>query len=645
MKKGICSDKEAHWWRLFRFFLGAFFSGLLALPATQANELPPVVAGLDAAAIDQLAASNAWRALLHVPKDARQSLIDDPGYFLDPNGATDHRAELLATLRAFMHQPISNDSDAAPACRFVARYRWLQSQWPDAKRTLPDLVCPAWDALRARVKPHAATLVFPDGHLNSPASMFGHTLLRLDQPSGNALLSYAVNYAAQTKEDNGFVYAYKGIFGHYQGMYSLLPYAEKLKEYQHGEQRDIWEYALHLNPTEVDRLLAHVWELQNVYAYYYFFNKNCAYQLMALIEVARPELDLMSGLGASVLPIDTIRKLRKNHLIGAVSHRSSQASRLKQMQKHLPVAEIQTVKALASADVSVGSVALPQDLSVKQQVLDTAAEYLQYRRARQEVDVSEFQPRYRQILQERSLLGVRPEVQTDQQAAVLLNEPTTGHGTKRLGLNHQWQRGRSSVSLKFRAAYHAWQDRSNGYLPGAGIAFFDTAVQSDAHKTRLEKLDVVQIESLSPLSALLQSMSWRVNFGLQRSKPLDINSPLQLGLSAGAGVAYAWDKPSTLIFATLESKLSTRERLHGFFADLGWRVGGQWHVNDQLSLTVTANDWFGLSEQSNQDKLLQLDAAWYLTPNQAAHLYHKRAWRDSAKQGAPIWGVSFDWFY
>lgn len=55
-------------------------------------------------------------------------------------------------------------------------------------------------------------LVFPAAYLNSPSSMFGHTLLRIDQAdvtsNNTALLSYALNFGAYIEGmDNSILYA------------------------------------------------------------------------------------------------------------------------------------------------------------------------------------------------------------------------------------------------------------------------------------------------------------------------------------------------------------------------------------------------------------------------------------------------------
>ncbi len=66
-------------------------------------------------------------------------------------------------------------------------------------------------------------MVFASGYVNSPASMFGHTFLRIDSSLENSpLLSFAVNYAALTDpKDGGIAFTVKGMLGGYKGYYSV----------------------------------------------------------------------------------------------------------------------------------------------------------------------------------------------------------------------------------------------------------------------------------------------------------------------------------------------------------------------------------------------------------------------------------------
>jgi len=118
--------------------------------------------------------------------------------------------------------------------------------------------------------------------------MFSHTLLTIDTGYTNKRLSNAVNYAAFTEGRTGMSFALRGLVGLFKGYYTVMPYYKKIQEYSDINQRDIWEYELNLTPDEIRRMIRHIKELDLIYTDYYFFDENCSYNLLFLLEAARP---------------------------------------------------------------------------------------------------------------------------------------------------------------------------------------------------------------------------------------------------------------------------------------------------------------------------------------------------------------------
>ncbi|HBZ93219.1 MAG TPA: hypothetical protein DEO91_05800, partial [Pseudomonas sp.] len=135
---------------------------------------------LHAATVEQLAADPYWIALGHYETGKLggwRSYVDDDDFFLAKNGDSDPAAELQATLEA-LYQP-AELGDRHPQCIYPARTRWLKAQLQ--LNDLPNPDCAEYRNWIADVNPHSTVLVFPAAYLNSPSSMFGHTLLRIDQ--------------------------------------------------------------------------------------------------------------------------------------------------------------------------------------------------------------------------------------------------------------------------------------------------------------------------------------------------------------------------------------------------------------------------------------------------------------------------------
>ncbi len=152
-----------------------------------------------------------WHILLHYKSGVLgyESLVDDPKFFLAPDGKTNPDAELDATIRAFFEP--QGDEEKSAVCRFVARYEWIRERLNLDPEQLPMTECRSFENFMDKVKPESVTLIFPSAHLNSPASMFGHTLLTIDTANKSRLLAYAVNYTAVTNETFGPLFAVKGL--------------------------------------------------------------------------------------------------------------------------------------------------------------------------------------------------------------------------------------------------------------------------------------------------------------------------------------------------------------------------------------------------------------------------------------------------
>ena len=213
----------------------------------------------------KLAQQPEWHALVHYkPRlilPGVKSLADAPNFFIAKNGKTDPIAELDATLASFFSDIEQTDQQQHPQCAFIARYHWLKQELDFDPDRLPERPCQRFSTWREALDAKELTLIFPAAYLNNPASMFGHTLLRVDawgQDERTRLLAYAINYAADTGEDGGMAFAVKGLFGGYPGLFSIGPYYVRVRQYNDLENRDIWEYRLNFTEQEIDLLLMHV---------------------------------------------------------------------------------------------------------------------------------------------------------------------------------------------------------------------------------------------------------------------------------------------------------------------------------------------------------------------------------------------------
>jgi hypothetical protein len=497
----------------------------------------------------QLASSPMWRTLLHYQVHPLtridRSLADDADFFLAPDGARNPQSELDATLAAFFDTTVRHALDQSSACRFMARYQWLDDELSFDKTRMPVHDCSRYRQWRDGIKADQVTLIFPSAYLNSPASMYGHTFLRLDprpEPgqTKSSLLSYAVNYAANGNENEGLAFAFKGLAGLYAGQFTNAPYYLRIREYNDLENRDIWEYQLSLTPTEIDRLLAHTWELGPTRFDYYFFDENCSYHLLSLLDAARPELRLSERFTWWAIPLDTVMAVTDTPgLLKSVQYRPSNSTALRYRADLLGARGARQAQDLSAGAVKPEAMdALEPDVRRRALILETAERLTAFEATRQASTEAETQGRRMRLLAARASLPAGPEPVVPTPAT----DPSQGHGTARVDLMAGRRNGRGIVQLQAHPAYHDVMDPEQGYQRGAAIQFFNVMLsREDDGRLQLERFVPVDITSLAPRAPLFAAKSWRVHIGLERAEHAGSDGSRPLGINLNGGPGLAWE--------------------------------------------------------------------------------------------------------
>jgi len=548
----------------------------------------------ETAARSRLQDDRYWDILLFYKPAAegRKSLVDDPNFFLAPGGKRDPGAELSATLDAMF-----DDSLSPPArCRFPARYEWLKEALRIDPARLPAAECPVLDNTLRAINPKSASLIFASGHMNAPASMFGHTFLRLDGDYESPLLSYAVNYAATiNRKDGGIAYAFKGIFGYYPGFYSILPYYVKVREYANMDQRDLWEYRTNLTEAEVRRMTLHILEMQGLYADYYFLDENCSYDLLFLLEAARPSVTLTDrNKGFFVTPIDTLRSVLAEGLIDNVVFRPSTARTIRHKAGEAGEAEVGMAKSLASGEVAPSTVVEgPLPPEGKARVLDLASEFTHYLYLKKDLPKDAYQGRYLGILAARSTVAGPPP---ESRPLPVPAPPESGHLVSRASLAGGARDGHPFLEIAYRPAYHSLEDPAEGFNDGSQIVFAEAAVRwyPRDEKVRLQRLDLIDIVSLAPRDAFFRPVSWKVQTGFAtRDFPGGVEG-LVYALNPGGG--FAWKvTPLGIVFLLAETDLAFSGRYDRSFAfGMGGSAGIARQVSDRWGLLAQARYIYGV---------------------------------------------------
>lgn len=158
-----------------------------------------------------------------------------------------------------------------------------------------------------------------------------------------------------------------------------MPYYDKVEEYGDLNHRDVWEYELNLTREEVDRVIRHTWELQNIYSDYYFFTENCSYNALFLLEAGRPTLRLTDQFKRWVIPVDTVKAIEKAGLFSRTAYRPSSATKIKYLISLLDAERKRTVHEVVSEAITPDEMLIRYTNRQDQIImLDLAAEYIQY---------------------------------------------------------------------------------------------------------------------------------------------------------------------------------------------------------------------------------------------------------------------------
>ncbi|HKI96878.1 MAG TPA: DUF4105 domain-containing protein [bacterium] len=507
-----------------------------------------------------------WRLLLHYMPDALgsgyTSEADGPGFFLAPNGRTDPKAELEATLAGFFSQGTTEPGNMTPQCTFPARYRWLNEQLGFDARRLPPQPCERFDRWRRRIDPGSVSLIFSSYYFNNPASMFGHSLLRFNRATrtgDTALLDSAVNYAAFVPPDEGNIaYMVRGVFGGYRGYFSLMPYYLKVREYNDFENRDLWEYRLNFTPSQLDYMVRHVWELGSTYFDYFFFKENCSYHLLSVLEVGRPDLHLRDRYHLWTMPTETVQEVVLEHpdLVAKVIYRPSLSSQFFQQRALLTGPERDLLGDLiddAAATETDAFRALPPPRAAL--VLDTAIDYDQYDLAGDPQD-KPLKAHLRKLLLRRSRISV-PALEADTLPPQSL-PPDKGHDSARLEVAGGASRpapapGAEPENLPFgqftiQASFHDLLSDDRAFAPNSQIDLLQLRARYETEpsptpgttgprKLRLERFALMDIVSLFPLTQLNHQPSWKLAIGWQRNRDIGCDHCTPFFLNPGIGIS------------------------------------------------------------------------------------------------------------
>ncbi len=524
------------------------------LPPAPAAQASDVAEALKTAKQLHLASHPTWLKLLHYEQGGNHSVVLTDTFFLSPNGNSDPVAELTATIHAYF-SPWNDNADEHARCRFPARYFWLSNQLVLPDYTLRETRCQRLEdwALFDRVKSVSFLLV--SGYFGNPASTFGHALLKLntdaiDDPLG--FFDLTLNYGALIPEhENPLRYIAHGLFGGYEAGFSDRYFYTQDLVYTRTEFRDMWDYRLALSDYERTLLILHIWEIVGKKYTNYFLDKNCAYRLAELPDLAINE-EVVGTVRGWYVPVGFFHRLHDidrtrqdstgEKLIQSVQFIPSSQRKLFHHLRRLTPPERKAFNAIVREGVSPTLTHLQQFTAERRIfILDCLLAYQQYRLVAERSDSNYRLRKLKdQILLARLQLPARPVL--DQKIPDL---PSPAEGQRPMVFGASVATGDDEDPF-LRLTWSPFRKERVGQnsLEGDELVVFDLAVGAfeDEQEIFLDQLDVIRIFNMNTFSVPIAGenpLSWSLRAGVSRVEE-DGEDRYDGLVSFGVGYAWQW---------------------------------------------------------------------------------------------------------
>jgi hypothetical protein len=478
-----------------------------------------------------------------------KSEFEDPDFFISPKGSTDFDLEVTSLIEAFQDPTKKFTKDQLPAaCLFPAR-KMILEQILNLK--FPTPACKDYEVWRSRLKTTHLSLLFAGAYSQNPASLFGHTMIRLsdrgDQVRTSPLLSYVVGFLAQTGDDGTLTRFQKGLTGKYPGYFQLEPFYLKLGLYNNSESRDIWEVDLKLSAQEIDLFLAHLWEVSRFAKPYFFVKKNCSYQLLKLLEAIKPNLNLTRGIYLETLPHETVRMMTDQGLT------TESYLFYPSLQRKL-TAKIETLSSeqrdlFNRALINEEAMLMTQDVLV----LDTLIMHWQLKNYQSHLKLAPSDS----ILMEKTYLK-RSQISAESNSSEQVYQthgprpPFHGHRSRQL----KWGSSQKAATISYRSGVHGFDQSALGFDDFSAIQYLGMDAYFNYDTPQNSEFDflVADIRSFEDLFSQQLKKSWMLKMNFQSKSEFQESKSSTFNAKAGIGISQAWGSVRAYSLVVLKSE-------------------------------------------------------------------------------------------
>jgi len=610
---------------------------------------------VDDSKVLEVSQSKAWHKLMHYRRSMWGTLrsdVDGKGYFFAEDGFRNPVSELRASLKALFENPIVGKLKMPFRCSFPERTRFLVEsfQLPAFRDS-----CETLDRFMEQFhNPQSVSIVFSSAYPNNPASMFGHTFLKINSARNTDLLDTGLNFAAQVADDEGgLAFIWLGTTGGYAGQWSSQPYYAKVREYSNFESRDLWEYKLSLSVQETRKLLHHIWELEvNSYFDYFFFDENCSYQILAALEAIRPDWDFLRH-KIYLIPGESVKYLTSvSGAVQDVKYRPSLSNRINSRYQSLSADENRLFHQVIEKKVK------PEDVKNRlvAEALLTYYDYIQNDRP------SHFEKTYAEDVEKMRLQRARLGLLTTEEEKRIpeirgRTRPEIGHDSYSVAPSVGYSSAEgtrldsSYLGFRIKSAYHDLLNRDEGYTPYAHIDFpyAEFRYYEKRNLWTLEELGGLGTTSITPITDLKTPISFRAYVGYRRQELKDDFDHHQVHAELGGGLSfYFLNELNRTYFLILAATDLSPDIHRGFGLLPGFEVGLLLNPIDSYKFQMMGRSLCDLVYSRNcyGQTEYQINQSIFLSRNQEIRNVNRL--RDNAeKRGTTTFesNLSYIWFF
>lgn len=581
--------------------------------------------------IEEVAQSSQWKKLLHY--QGNSSEVVDEKFFTTSEGNKNPQAELREILINFEKQYYQ--------CRFPARLKFLSQKF---SLNINWDKCQEYLQWREGLKAESISLVFTSFYPENPASAFGHLLLKINQDPKHGLLDYSVNFAAQTGEDGGIMYAWKGLVGKYKGIFHLEKYYVKVKEYKHHEARDLWEYRLPLSAEKLEVFIDHLWEILYSASFdYYFLNQNCSYQVVKLLDVVAPD----NSLNRRLLyhnPSDDLERIIETFKASDPIFRPSLYHQTKLDLDLMSRKDYRVLKKVIRHRRKIEGVDEPA-------VLLGVNDFLNFKKESMRNATEQDEELHYQVLLKISKANLKKE---NQDFKDYYNPPHLAHHSKRVQIAAIQTRDQTAYSLRHRFALHQFMDDDAGYLINSNLNLMDIEAryfQKD-NILQINELIFLETQTFTPLSIMRTKPSWHLDFSYRSPFELRCNYCGLTQMKIGRGLTVEAIHNKVFVWGFINGYAQVGSKRQTFVDRFRYgpqlELGVVWRIANHFKWQLRLFENFNFAEQfANESVIGEMNLLYSTGQNTALNLSTKNVLATNSLQVGTNreHQLSFNYFY